>query len=633
MTGSPYLLRRGTVILALICTPLVANIAHSETEPPPSTIAELRHRIGEVLERTQIPGMICALVTRDEVLWVGGVGVADRATGRAADASTLFRVGSISKSFASLAVLILQERGQLSLDDVVNDVLPDAGVVNPWASTDSVRIKHLLEHTAGLDDIRPRSSMALNRDMTLREAVLTMFREVRWRPGTRTSYSNVGTAMAALVVETVTGQRYEDFVAKELFAPLDMKTATYFFDDQVARGYASGGHEEIPYSQMAVRPAGALSANATDMTRLLHLLLNRGRVGSTRILSPESIERMETPSTSWVAKAGVTAGHGLGNQLRDLGGFRYYGHDGWADGFLARYAYLPQHGVGYFFAVNVRDSAARQRVDDLIRGYLTRGLKPGKEAIVSLPPEHLRSYEGYYELDTPRRETVRFVEHILGTASVTADDGSLVVSVRPHPLGGALVLPGYSVRLVPVGRDQFRREASPKSEVVFLHNGEDWYMQVPDRTYRRIPAWSAWSRWLLAAATTLPMLSALGYAIFWVPFSVLRRHIDDDLALRLIPLAAVLCLLIGSSIVAHNWIFERVHRLGQLTLWSTSVTALTWLFSILTLLSVWYVWRTRAQHHGHVGVWWHAALVSAANLIALAYLSWWGIIGIRFWTL
>jgi hypothetical protein len=245
----------------------------------------------------------------------------------------------------------------------------------------------------------------------------------------------------------------------------------------------------------------------------------------------------------------------------------------------------------------------------------------------------MSSYEGYYEPDTVRRETVRFIEHILGISSITADDGSLVHSVRPHPLGSVLVPPGYSVRLFPVGRDQFRREESPKSEAVFLQNDGDRYLQIPERTYRRVPAWSAWSRWLLAAASTLLMLSALAYAIFWVPLSVVRRRTTDHLALRLIPLAAVLCLLIGSALVAHNWIFERVHRLGQLTLWSASVAALTWLFAILTLLSVWHVWRTRAQRHGHIGVWWHAALVSAANVIALAYLSWWGIIGIRFWTL
>src|SRR5688572_3194028 len=105
----------------LVCAMGSALSTQQEVQPVPAALQELHERIQNVLDETGTPGMIGALVSRDEVLWAGGVGVADRATGRAADAATPFRVGSISKSFISLAVLMLQERGLLSLNTSIAD--------------------------------------------------------------------------------------------------------------------------------------------------------------------------------------------------------------------------------------------------------------------------------------------------------------------------------------------------------------------------------------------------------------------------------------------------------------------------------------------------------------------------------
>src|SRR5204863_9624814 len=128
-----------------------ASGQHSEQTT--KTIADLHSAIEAVLQETRTPGAGIAIVSRDEIEWAAGLGVADVARKRAATAETLFRIGSISKSFAALAALKLQEEGKLKLTDTVKQWVPEVAFENPWESTDPVRLVHLMEHRTGFDDL------------------------------------------------------------------------------------------------------------------------------------------------------------------------------------------------------------------------------------------------------------------------------------------------------------------------------------------------------------------------------------------------------------------------------------------------------------------------------------------------
>lgn len=607
-----------------VCLVRPVFVTQREHEQAPITPEELQKRIQFVLEETGTPGMIGAVVSRNEVLWAGAVGVADRTTGRVADAATPFRLGSLGKSFVAVAVMILTERGQLTLDAPINSLVPEAGVVNAWADVEPVRIEHLLEHTAGFDDIHPRDYAHRDPDITLLEGIQfnTTSRTVRWRPGTRMSYSNVGPAVAALAVEKVTGKRFEDFVAKEIFAPLRMKSASFFFDDRVAKSYTPGGLE-VPYAHIIFRPSGALSASAMDMANFVRMLLNRGELDGLRIVEAASIERMETPSTSWAAEAGIRVGAGPGILVGESGGFRFYGHDGGIDGFTSVYGYLPADGLGYFYSVNSGNRKAVSSIGELLRGYVIRAAVPEtRRQPIELSARELVSYVGYYELETPRNEFSRFIDRIRGIVSVTADGNALSIG---SPLASRIV------RLLPLAPNRFREEEASEATTVFVQEGEEWYVQRPDGTFngtfRRISAWSAWSRWLLTALAALVMLSAPLFATIWVPRLVWSRlNGTPHLGMRLFPLAAVACLPAGLALLSG----AGLEAVGAFTIWSVGLTALTWLFAVLTLLGAWEVWKAKDSSN-HRGVWWHATLVSAANLLALSYLGYWGIIGMRPW--
>ncbi len=236
------------VVLLAVLSPLFSFGADKtdkdkkdEKPAPAQSIDELRQQLEKILKDTHTPGVSVAIVHRDGPEWVAGLGKADVASARPTTADTLFRIGSTSKAFTSLSILMLADQGKLSLDDPVHKLAPDAWFENPWESTDPVRVVNLLEHTTGWDDMHLREYAKQAPDsMTLREGLDYDHhsRISRWRPGTRMAYCNSGPPVAAYIVEKLTGQRFEDYVQQNLFGPIGMKTATYFQPTPAAGDHA-----------------------------------------------------------------------------------------------------------------------------------------------------------------------------------------------------------------------------------------------------------------------------------------------------------------------------------------------------------------------------------------------------------
>ena len=219
------------------------------------------------LKEMHIPGMSVAIVHRDGPQWVTGLGLADVASNRAATAETLFRIGSTSKAFASLAILRLADQGKLSLEDPVHKLVPEVWFENQWETSDPIRVVHLLEHTTGWDDMHFREYAKEDATIGLLEAFDYDHhsRISRWRPGTRHAYCNSGPAVAAYIVEKITGQRFEDYVEQNFFQPIGMKTATYFqpaAELAAATLYHDDGRTVVPYWHIIYRPAGSINASA-----------------------------------------------------------------------------------------------------------------------------------------------------------------------------------------------------------------------------------------------------------------------------------------------------------------------------------------------------------------------------------
>ncbi len=605
--------------------------ARAKQTAAPDSFAELEDRIAQVLEETHTPGLGIAIVSRDKVQWVAGIGTADVASGRSATPETLWRVGSTSKGFVSLAVLKLQEEGRLSLDDPVREHAPEIEFANPWDETDPVRLVHLLEHTSGFDDVHLADYANSDpKPLSLREALDSHpdSRVARWRPGTRFSYCNSGPGLAAYSVEKVTGERFEEYVQESFFDPLGMSGATYLLTPEVERRgatlYKPDGVTPFPYKHIVLRPSGALNASARDLASYLRFYLQRGGFEGRRLVSAESIARMERGASSSAARVGLESVYGLSNYPSPHGGFVFHGHDGGMEGGLAQLAYLPEHGVGYAFAINGANGAAFGRISKLVRDFLVRDLpEPALPSPATAPGQPVSAYAGYYEPASPRMAKAQFAERILGLTRLTIDG---------HGLRLEQLLDGGASEYVAVTDRLARRPDQSLTTLALLPvDAEDTFIVVEGQTLRRIGGWLAWGQVGLLFIAAGLFASSLVFALVWVPRYLLGRlRGGPHIGVRFWPLVSTLSL-IGFAALLVGGSNDPVQRLGRVTAYSVGQMSLSVALAGTAFWGLLVVIRA-ARAPINRGAWWHSLLVAIACSSVALYLLYWGMIGLRSWS-
>jgi len=553
-------------LIASVC--LAADTKEEEKIKPAGSIQELQQQIEKILKDTHTPGVSIAIAHKNGAEWVTGLGIADVASRRPVTADTLFRIGSTSKAFASLSILLLTDQGKLSLEDPVHKLAPDVWFNNPWEARDPVRVVNLLEHTAGWDDIHFREYAKEAPDsMTLKEGLDYDHhsRTSRWRPGTRMAYCNSGPSVAAYIVEKITGQRFEDFVEQNLFAAIGMKTATYFQPPAGAATtqYHDDGKTPYSYSHILLRPSGAINASANDMAAYVQFYLNRGTVEGRQVVPSADIDRMESPTSTWAAKEGMKAGYGLSNFWSVEEGFVYHGHDGGIEGGLTEMSYMPDYGLGYFYSINSESGTADEEIGKTIRAYVTKGLEePALPPVASLPAD-AADYAGWYEPDSPRVELTHFLGRLVGLSRIQFRDGKLFMTG----------LGGQNDEYLPVTGRQFRHVSkkdlpSPVATFELIStNPEGRFVQdsLEGRTMKQVPGWFAIGEILLAAFVLLSVIAILIYAPFWILGGLSRRRRRPaERAMRVWPLIAVLSLIAFVTIFILSSV-ELIERMGNLT--------------------------------------------------------------------
>ena len=341
----------------------------------------------------------------------------------------------------------------------------------------------MLEHTAGLQDWT-REEFDLNdpTPLTLEQgfAFQPRSRTLRWKPGMHSVYSNSGYGIAGLVIQRVSGMPYEAFVARELFAPLRMRGATFLPDEELAsalaRGYDSDGRTVIPYWHMLQRPAGAINTTLRELAALVRMLLNEGAFEGTTVLSAASVARLEAPATSAAARSGLRFGYGLGNYAHTRNGFVFRGHGGDADGYLSHYAYCRELGVGYLVTIN----AAMPRGLRALRSEIERALTRGKAAQPPPPPvsierQALQRLTGRYELAAWRFPWQTAEERAREAIVIRLDRGGYLVTEDRS---------GERQALIPVAGMRFRRGYEHLATSAFVEDEGRLYFQEDESWVR-----------------------------------------------------------------------------------------------------------------------------------------------------
>lgn len=601
--------------------------AQQTNDPHPKTLDEFRSAVQAVLSDTGVPGAGIALVRTAGVEWAGGVGVTDRDANTPVTADTHFRAGSISKTFIASAVVQMYLDGELDLDSPVAELASDVEIDNAWEITDPVRVIHLLQHTAGFDDMHFNEVYNLSgRDLPL-EQVLRLnpaSRVVRWQPGTRMAYSNPGYAVAAHIIEKVTGQKYEDRIAERIFKPSGMPTSSFYLtkDDEalLAKGYRDRTGPPVPFTPIYLRPAGNLHTSSRELGNWVHVLLNWGEAATDLVIDPEYLSNMEHPRTTVASEAGLRNGYGSGIASSLVEGFPMLGHNGGIDGFISTYAYSTSRDVGYVVLLNSTHSQdALRRISQLAVRYLKQDVEAPPKPTAQVADAILKRYEGYYHDASPRNQAAAFLEWLLTGRTIRVEGDHLVAT----PTFGS------PTPLIPVSETLFRLEAEPEASRVFVPGAGDQMIFAGASTYaERWPRWRIetvrWTVLVSAALIATPILMLIPWGV-----SALSRR-REPRASGWLKAMLVLCA-IGLLLPVLGVMNVLDRDLGTRNIWTTAMFAGTLLLPAAAILSFLFLieaWRSGASRWLRA----YALVVSLAALVVSGYLSAWGMIAFRPWS-
>jgi CubicO group peptidase (beta-lactamase class C family) len=313
------------------------------------------HRTGH-----QLAALTLAVV-KDDALWMArGYGAVDLESEKPVSADrTLFRIGSVSKTFTWTAVMMLAERGRIDLDADVNTYLKAVKVREEFGRP--VTMRHLMHHRAGFEDSFRLFAVSDDDPRTLAE-ILAAHQPARvFPPGMQFAYSNWGAALAAQIVEDVIGMPYGDFLQREILDPLKMRDTTWAPPSAMAAalrerqvsGYRPEKGALGPQGFMQIGaywPAGGMASTAVDMSRWMRFHLNGGELEGVRLLSAETHAAMWTRAFTDLPPEATDIAHGFID--RPHRGLRTLGHSGGTAAFLTNMVLVPELRLGIFMSQN-----------------------------------------------------------------------------------------------------------------------------------------------------------------------------------------------------------------------------------------------------------------------------------------
>lgn len=299
----------------------------------------LDQRISSALAESGAPSVSVAVVQNGAIAYAKAFGKANLAEDQAANASTRYAIGSVSKQFTAAALLLLTEQRKVSLSDKVSKYFPDL------TRAREVTIRELLSHTSGYEDYAPQDYMIplWTRPITPREILDRWAKKpLNFDPGTRWQYSNTNYVIAGEIFQKVSGQPLLAFLRQKIFEPLGMTTPGDITvheptDASAYTRYALGPPRPVVREGPGwMFAAGELAMTPTDLARWDLAFLQK------KILSARSYQEF---TTEVKLKDGKQTHYALGLQLGDLNGTPMISHTGEVSGFLTSNAVFPTKGV------------------------------------------------------------------------------------------------------------------------------------------------------------------------------------------------------------------------------------------------------------------------------------------------
>ncbi len=360
--------------------------------------------IAHELKEKGIPSIAVALVDDQQVVWAQGFGNADPDRKFAATASTVYRVGSVSKLFTDIGIMQLVERGKLSLDAPVQTYIPDFHPHNPYGKP--ITLRELMSHRSGLVREPPIGHYFDNHAPALADVVHSLNETTLvYPPGAHTKYSNAGVTVVGYVLQQQGGEAFAPYLKKSVLEPMGLHSSGFEPTPNLIGRAAKadmwtydGRIFPAPTFELGTSPAGSLYTTVTDLGHFESVLFAGGRGAGGQVISKATFEQMWTPQFSAVAEPGR---FGLGFVLGSLDGHRRIGHDGAIYGFATSLAALPDDKIGAV-AVSTLD-CSNAVTDHIVEEALRLALAarehkplPAIELTAPIDSAQARKLAGYY---------------------------------------------------------------------------------------------------------------------------------------------------------------------------------------------------------------------------------------------
>ena len=359
---------------------LPAALAAQSSKAPPATfrdpdrLAKLTAAFPEVdrlmrdfVTRGNVPGAAWGIIVDGRVVHVAVHGLREVATGAKVDTSTVFRIASMSKSFAALSILQLRDAGRLSLEDPAERYVPELRTLKyPTSDSPKITIRHLLSHSEGFPEDNPWGDQQLSATDAQLSAMIRKGIPFSTAPGTAYEYSNFGFAILGRIVANVSGMPYPRYLQQRILKPLGMTSTTLQAAEvpasRLAHGYRRQDGQWLEEPQLpdgAFGPMGGMLTSIADLGRWVALMLDafpprdgveRYPVKRSSVREMQQVTRYNGATAVRNADGSLALsaggyGYGLGIRQNCLFGMSV-SHSGGLPGFGSQMRWLPELGVG-----------------------------------------------------------------------------------------------------------------------------------------------------------------------------------------------------------------------------------------------------------------------------------------------
>lgn len=619
----------------------VSAVPASASIDDPAVLEAFIDGLVEPLMRTNnSPSGTVAIAHNGELIFAKGYGYQDVEAQVPVDpARTLFRPGSVSKLATWISVMQLVEQGRLDLDTDVNTYLEGFSIRDTF--DEPITLRHILTHTAGFED-GALGYLIINdpADAIPLRAAMEKYQPERVNaPGKQTAYSNYATALAGLIVQTVSGEPFNEYLRKHIFEPLGMENTTFDeplpagLEAHMAKSYRveAGTFVEKPFEIItSFAPAGAQSATATDMVRFGQAILNGGELDGKRILQADTLDLMLTRAFSHDDRL---MGMALGFYEIDENGTRIVGHGGDTQWFHSYLGIDKEHDLTFFVSFG---STGGSQVRTAFTPALYDEFFPSERERPEPPEDFMQragKYAGNYAFWRANFSKIEKAMGITGGVQVApTKENTLLVAAG----GGAKQYvevdenlfaqqdPNISL-IAGIAPEYIAFQENAAGEITgFVMDG------LPFMSLRKLPVYATSSFNLSLLGLSMLIFVAVA-ARRWYQRAAIRQMSDRDrAAIRgafLAALTNLLVVVIGAIVITivQDQLFTRIPTLFKLWLVVPIIATAAGLYLLYRTALVW-------QQGALAGVWARLryTVVAACALFMCWFYYYWNILGFQY---